>query len=176
MARLERILESNEKKLNISRFLPDECKEKDAEGNLKDDDYITIKKIPHDIKSKIRILSLKSFGGEASKAMLKKIKEKGYSIKDIENIEAENIEEVTEFMLDIDYSSMETDEMSRSTLLIEQYILDYGVDKEKHSFRDFNDKPIDLNYETLNIIGNEFLIKYIVDNIKSFSKGFVLEK
>ena len=134
----------------------------------------TYKKIPYDIKTKIKYLSMKSFGGATSKELLKKYKASGHSIKDLEELNTENSNEIMDFMLDIDFKNIETEEMARSTLLIEQYIIDYGIDKQNHSFKDKNDNPIELNYETINALGNENLIKYIINNIKSFSKGFTL--
>ncbi len=174
MAKIEKILEKNEKKLQISKFLDDACKEVDAEGNLKDDDFVTIRKIPYDIKIKIKYLSMKSFGGATSKELLKKYKASGHSMNDLQNLNTENSNEIMDFMLDVDFTKLETDEMSNSTLLIEKYIIDFGVDPYKHSFIDADNKSIELNYETLNTIGNENLVKYIIDNIKTFSKGFML--
>ena len=174
MARFQQILEKNEKKLIISQFLPNECKEFDENGNLIEEDYVTIKKIPYDIKTKLKFLSMKSFGGKTSKEMLKKCREKGIKISEIDKLNTENPDEIMNFMLDIDFEKMETSQMSNATIIMEQYILDYGIYKEKHSFKDQNDKPIELNYDTLNNIGNEKLIKYIIDNIKTFSKGFML--
>ena len=173
MARLEQILEKNEKRLVITKYLPDECKEFDQDGRPKEE-FITIKKIPYDIKTKIKYISMKSFGGATSKEILKKYKASGHSLKDLENLNTNNKNEIMDFMVDIDFKNLETEEMARSTLLVEQYLLDYGVHEAKHSFKDMNDKPIKLNYETLNTIGNENLVKYIIDNIKDFSKGFSL--
>jgi hypothetical protein len=173
MARIDKILERNEKKLVITQFISEECKEYDEEGNVKED-YITIKKIPYDIKTKIKYLSMKSFGGSTSKELLKKYKASGHKISDLENLNTEDSNEIMDFMLDIDFKNIETEDMAKSTLLIEQYIIEYGIDSKKHSFKDTKDNPIELNYETINYLGSEGLIKYILDNIKSFSKGFML--
>jgi len=174
MAKIEKILEKNEKRLQISNYLPEECKELNSEGKLIEEDYITIKKLPYDIKIKIKFLSMKAFNGTASKELLKKYREKGHSISDLQNINTENREQIMDFMLDIDFKNIETEEMSDSTLSIERYIIDYGVDEDKHSFKDMEGKQIKLNFDTLNNFGNENLIKFVIDNIKSFSKGFTL--
>lgn len=186
--RVDKILERNEKKLVISQFLPSECKEIKETKVIKDEktgeekeiiiyeenDYITIKKIPYDIKTKMKFIAMKSFGGNASKEILKKCRAKGIKISEIEKLNTENSDEIMDFILDIDYKEIETNQMANATLMIEQYILDYGIDKAKHTLMDEKGEPIELNYETLNNIGNENLIKYIIDNIKEFSKGFML--
>jgi hypothetical protein len=174
MARIGKILEKNGKKLFISQFLPDEIKEKDKDGNYKED-YITIKKLPYEIKTKIKYLSMKSFSGVTQKEILKKFKESGYNYNDLQNLNTGDNKEVMDFMLDIDFANIETEDMAKSTLKVEKFILEYGIDPDKHSFKDGN-KKIELNYETLNAIGNEKLIKYIIDNIKVYSEGFILGK
>lgn len=176
MAKIQQILEKNEKRIYIDQFIPKECQERNENGDLLVKDYITIKKIPYDIKTKIKYLSMKSFGGQTSKEIIKNAKKKGYKVEDIQNIDPKNTNAIMDFMVDIDFKSLETEEMTKGTLLIEKYILDYGVDSKKHSFKDEKDNPIELDYKTLNNIGNENLLKYIIDNIKDFSQGFILEE
>ena len=42
MARIDKILERNEKKLDITQFISEECKEYDEEGKLKEDYVIDV--------------------------------------------------------------------------------------------------------------------------------------
>ena len=169
--KVAKILERSEKKVFIDMFLPEECQSFDEQGNLKEVEYITIKKIPYSIKQKMKFVSMNTMSGETGKHIFKLMKQKKY---DTNKLESMTDIEKAQFMLDMGLSTKDSERMTDMTIEMVKLILDYGVDKTKHSFVDQDDKPITLDYNFWNCIGNEKLIDYIVMKIKSFSNGFSL--
>ena len=171
MAKISQIIEKNEKKLYITRFLPESIIEKDENGEIKDIEYITIKKIPYSIKRKIDFLSMGSLSGEMGKEIFKKLKEKGLNYSDMQKMSEV---EQAELILNMKLTNESAENMNKMTVELAQIILSNGVDKNKHTFFDDKGNPIELNYDFWETIGNEDLIKYVIKEIKSFSKGFSL--
>jgi hypothetical protein len=166
--RVGKILESNEKKLYIDIFLP--------EAEIKDDkivkkEYITIKKMPYAVKKKITFLATGTMSGKTGKHVLKKMKQKGIKISDIDKM-SEN--DQLELMESFEIDQKETENITNMTLEVTRLILEHGIDKKQHSFVDENDKPIELNYEFWEYIGSTELVDYIVKEIKAFSDGYLL--
>lgn len=166
--RINSIIEKNEKRINIGMYIQDELKEKDSEGNNKED-YVTIKKIPYTVKKKIEFLSMNSLSGHAGKAMFKYMKTKGIS-----NLDGLSNSEKAEIMMDMKLSNDDMNEISKMTNETVKNYIDNGIDSLKHSFVDENDKPIDLNYSIIEKLGNDKLIDYLVNEIKNYSDGYVL--
>jgi len=169
MANINKIIESNEKKLIISDFIPDEMKDIDSSGKFLED-FVTIKKISYTIKKKIDFLSTNTLSGATSKAIFKKAKEKGVEYKDINKNLTD--EEKLDIYMGLNLDSKESENMNDITLNIEKIKIEYGIDKDKHSFTDKDGKKIELNFEYLSAIGNEPLIIYIIKQIDDFSNNF----
>lgn len=168
---IDKILEKNEKKIYINDYISDEIREKDENGNYKNDDFITIKKLDYKIKKKIEFLSLSSMSGQTGKAIFQNLKKRGIDIGEMEKLTQM---EQAEIMLDMKFTESDSNSITKMTNDIAKCIIDYGVDKHKHSFVDSNNKPIELSYEVFESIGSSLLVDFIIKEIKSFSQGFIL--
>jgi hypothetical protein len=173
MARIEKILEKNGKKLTVNDYLPKSWIEQDKEGN-DIDEYITIKKLSYEVKNKIKFFSMKTLDTNTQKKLFESMEKNGLSFNDLQNVDTDNKEAVMKFAKDIDLSNFQTEEMVSSTLDMEKGILNYGVDPKKHSFKNSSGKKIELDYDSLNQMGNEKLIKYLLSEIRKYSRGFEL--
>jgi len=169
MARVERILEKNGKKLLINKFLSEEIREKDEQGNFKDD-FVNIKKLSYSVKKKIDFISMNNFTGKSGKNLFSLLKKKNLSI---ESMNIMNPADKAELMIEM-MSSDDTNILQKMTLELAELIIDNGIDENDHSFIGEENKPVKLNYKFLESLGNVQLIEFIIDEIKTFSKGFVL--
>jgi len=165
MAKIGTILDSNEKKIVITQFIPVECREEGVE------DYVTIKKLPYTIKKKIETMSMNSISGQTGKELFKYLKKTGKKPSDLASIDPM---ESMDIMSSIKISDEEAVSLSKTTTEIMRNTINYGVDPAKHSFRDMNDKPIVLDYDALDQIGNTSLIDCLVGLINEHSAGFIL--
>lgn len=184
MAKFSKMLEKNEKRLNISEFLPKEIREvkeiiKDSKTNediiiYKDDDYITIKKLPRIVKTKIRFLNQNMFHGQKGKEVLKiihkKMKQKDM---DTDKLDKMTPEEQLDLMISFNLDIKDYDYMGKTTAEVEKYYLIHGIDSKKHSFVDEKNKKIELTLEFWDYMPDK-MISYIVSQIKLFSKGVSL--
>jgi hypothetical protein len=57
---------------------------------------------------------------------------------------------------------------------IETIVLEIGVDAYEHNLEDENGEKVELNYDLWMQIANEKLLKFVVDEIRTFSQGFSL--
>lgn len=173
MARINKIYEKNEKKLIISQFLPDEIRDDE-------EDYITIRRLSHSDKLKLQLLATDTFDGQTQKNIFQKAKEKGLTMEDIDNMP--DVDKAM-FFMECKLENKDKEKIGNMTIEYEKIIFNNGVDPKKHSFYNIKivkDKeikePIELDYDFLDKLGNEKLIKFILENIKDFSKGFQLGK
>jgi hypothetical protein len=173
MARIEKILEKNGKKLIVNDYLPKSWIEQDKEGN-DIDEYITIKKLSYDVKNKIKFYSMKTLDNKTQKKLFESMEKNGLSFEDLQKVDTDNKDAVMKFAKDIDLANFQTEEMVTSTLDMEKCILDYGIDPKKHSFKNSKGTKIELDYDSLNEMGNERLIKYLLSEIRTYSRGFEL--
>ena len=173
MARIEKILEKNGKKLVVNDYLPKSWIEPDKDGN-DIEEYITIKKLSYEVKNKIKFFSMRTLNSDTQKKLFESMEKNGLSFKDLQDVDTENKDAVMKFAKDIDLANFQTEEMVLSTLDMEKCILDFGIDPKKHSFKNSSGTKIELNYNSLNDMGNERLIKYLLKNIKEYSRGFEL--
>lgn len=170
MARIKRILESNEKKLIITDFLADEVKEKNEDGSYKEE-FITIVKLSREVKTKIKFMSINTLSGQTGKNIFKKMQDKGLNS---ESLEAMPNEEKAKLMLDFDFNIDDGQAMETLTVEMEKCIIEHGIHLSKHSFCDENGKAIELNYDFWNAFSNDKLLEFLISQIKLFSKGFSL--
>lgn len=164
MAKIDLILEKNEKKLNISRFLGADIKEDD-------NDFITIKKIPVSIKNKLKFLAFNSFSGNLGKVIFKELKDKSITFEDYEKM---NKIDQAQIMMNLKLNETDAKEMGKMTNDIAMYLIEYGVHKTNHSFTSSDGKPYHIDYEFFDMLGNEKLTNFVINEIKEFSNGLCL--
>lgn len=160
MAKINSILTANERQLDISAYI-----------NPEEKDYITIRKLPYSIKRKIEFMAMNSLNSVTGKALFAYMKKKGLALNKIDEL---TDDQRTEIMLDINIKEDEINNLISSTIELSKTIIDNGIDPDKHTFIDDNDKPLKLNFEILDSLRNDKLIDYIVDNIRKYSEGYDL--
>jgi hypothetical protein len=172
MPKMKRINSSNEKKLDLTPYFKDCLEEGETEV------YIYIKKLPYEIKRKIDFLAFETFDSKKQSEMLKKLKENGYTLKDLNNPKKQLgiIQATAVSFQDMGLDNKSASELFDFTNKMEVIILENGVDHNKHNFKDENDTNVDLDYTFWRTIGNDELTLYVLDQIKVFSKGFSLGK
>jgi hypothetical protein len=161
--RLSKILERSEKKINVGCFF----------GEEDEKEYITIKKLPYNIKKKLQFLAMNTMSGQTSKMILKEMKKRGLKAADIDNLSEE---EQIEIMMELKVDQGASESIANMTLETTKYTIDYGVDPKKHTLYDENDNLVELNYDLISRLGNTYLIEYLVKEIKNFSEGYALGK
>jgi len=166
MANYSKILQRNEKKLVIGHFLPDEVKEVDENGEVLNNDFITIKKLPHSIKTKMQILATGTVDGDKQKRMYKALKEKGLSFNDLDSL---TDDEKVELFINMDVPQKDVNGLTDMTLQMQRLILEFGVDSKKHSFVDYEELDYDF-WESM----PEAMTLFVIKEIENFSKGFSL--
>lgn len=165
MAKISKILEKNEKMLDITRFLTDEMRSLDKE-------YITIRKLNTEIQEKLKFSAMLSSNSKVNKIMSDYCKEKGLKIQDMEKIKDNS--ELLSLIADIKYSPEEIKQLEEYTIQNLKTMFDCGICKNKHTFVDDDNKPVEIDYEFLISIGNKDLIEFVKNEIDSFSKGYEL--
>jgi hypothetical protein len=178
MANIKNINNLSEKKLILNDFLPVEILEvipKEEEGPVKyKEEYIYIKKLPRTIQKKIQILSSESIKGEKGKNFIKKLKASGYTLNDLKKVNSDN---ALEFLEKVDLDEVDLNELNYTSTEAEKLILNNGINKTKHTFKDEHENSIELNYDFWeHSLNDEALIIYIINEIKKLSKGFSLGK
>ena len=164
--KVTKLLERNEKKIYIDRFLGEQ--EPDENGSVKQVDYVTIKKIPYAIKKKIEFASANTMSGKTSKHIIKEMKKRGIKYSEIDKLTQE---QQVDILTDMEIDSKTSEVLTKLTNEIAKCILNYGVDSKKHSFIDEDDNPIELNYDFFDMFGNIKLVDYLIAQIKNFSEG-----
>jgi len=165
MARLGSLLEGNEKRVDISRFIPVDCQQEGIQ------DYITIRKLPYIIRKKIETLSMNSISGQTGREMFKYLKKAGKNLADIDKMDPL---EKMEILMSAKISDDEAKLMATSTAEIVKSTINNGVDPIKHTITGSDDKPVSLDYDTLERMGNPALIEYLVEQINQLSAGYSL--
>lgn len=170
MPKIKTINSSNEKKIDLTPYFKDCLEEGETEV------YVYIKKLPYDIKRKIDFLALETFDSKQQTEMLRKLKESGYTLEDLQDTEKQlDIIKATAVNLeDMGLDNKSADELFDFTNQMEIMILENGVNPTKHNFKDEDDKNINIDYNFWNCIGNDKLTLKILNEIKTFSTGFSL--
>jgi hypothetical protein len=115
---------------------------------------------------------MKTLDNKTQKKLFESMEKNGLSFEDLQKVDTDNKDAVMKFAKDIDLANFQTEEMVTSTRDMEKCILDFGIDPKKHSFKNSSGKKIELNYDSLNEMGNEKLIKYLLAEIRKYSKGY----
>lgn len=155
---------SNEKKLDLSDFFKTNENEEKA--------YITIIKMPVILKEKMQLLTLQKMDKKTADSMidaLAKIDKK-----------PEDVEKMTDTEKAKLFLNMETNFEEKSKLLlltneVKAAVFKNCIHPDKHNFyKDkLNKKKVAVNdFEIWNKTGNEKLVKFIYDEINSFSNDF----
>lgn len=168
MPKLLNIINSGEKRLDITEYCKDFLENEDEKA------YITIRKMPYSLKRKVHLLTMESLAGKAGKQYLKKLKEMGLSISDLEKLEGEK---ALDFMISLDIDLKEQQEISNFGDDVQRLILTNCILPDKHNFIDNNNELIQINdYNFWEKLGDERLIKFVISEIKTFSESFGLKK
>jgi len=165
MAKINAIICSNEKKLDISDFLLPEIKCNEEK------DFVTIKKLPYSIKRKIEFLAMNNINSVTGKAMYAYMKKKNIPLQNIDQL---SDSQKAEIMLEINIREDEISSMVKSSIELSKIIIDNGIDPKKHSFIGDNNQTIEVNFDLLDKISNDKLIDFLVNEIKKFSEGYHL--
>lgn len=164
MAKINSIIKSNEKKVGISDYLPAEIREEGKE------DFVTIKKLSFSDKKKIEFISMNNLSGKTGKALFDYAKKKGLKYENLQKLSKEDqFDIVSTIMTGEDGKAIVNNAVELSSVII-----NCGIDPDNHSFIDDNNEKIKLNFEILSSLGNDYLIDYLVEEIKTFSQGFIL--
>jgi len=168
--RVERILEKNIKRIDISDFLSEDLREKDDDGKLKPE-YVTIKKLSNTVKKKIEFLSLNSLSGQTGKAILSYMKKKNVNPSDFDKMTGN---EQAEILLDIKINTEDMKSIVEATIEVAKQTIDNGLDELDHTFTDNEGKKIKIGYDFLDALGNSQLINFLAEEIKRFAAGVFL--
>jgi len=161
MANLTKILNGNEKKISINNYL----------SACDGEDYVTIKKLRPDLKKKISFLTMSTVEKKTRDVIMKEAKKRGYTVQELESLpDAEKVD----IFASIEFSENEQNRMEDVEKKINESIINNGLCVDKHTIRDDNGNLIKLDYELLNDLGNELLINYIIQEIKTLSEGYYL--
>jgi hypothetical protein len=158
MPNITKLLERTKKRLDLTEFFGEEA-------------WITIKKLNKKTLTRISFSSIDTFSSKMGTELIKQLKEgKKYNKITPEMGDEEAIELLKEMNLTEEKSEL----MQKAANNIEQIALEMGVDPLEHNFVDENGKTFEWTYEVWMKIGTQALLKYVVDEIKSFSQGFSL--
>lgn len=151
------------KRIDISSFFrPEDLDDSGA--------YITIKKIDSITKKKYGLYSVNAYQGELFKQLEKKKKSNPelFEKKDLSNDEA--FELLSELKLD----KKTIDNVAEYEIEKDKMIIDLAVDVDNHNITDMSDNKVKLTADVLLSLGDEKLIKFIVNEVFNFSSNFFL--
>ena len=147
------------KRLDITKYF---------EGMTEDTEeiYITITRLSHMAKRKVQIMSMDTINGKVGTEIMKRMS-KGENIKE---------DEFAKFMFDDSVTTEDRAKMINASTNIEKIIINEAVDSDNHNIQDETGKKYVVDYDFFDLIGNDELLKYIVDEIKLYSEKLGLVK
>ena len=147
------------KRLDITKYF---------EGMTEDTEeiYITITRLSHMAKRKVQIMSMDTINGKVGTEIMKRMS-KGEPIKE---------DEFAKFMFDDSVTTDDRAKMINASTNIEKIIINEAVDSDNHNIQDETGKKYVVDYDFFDLIGNDELLKYIVDEIKLYSGELGLVK
>jgi len=147
------------KRLDITKYF---------EGMTEDTEeiYITITRLSHMAKRKVQIMSMDTINGKVGTEIMKRMA-KGEEIKETE---------FAKFMFDDSVTTDDRAKMINASTNIEKIIINEAVDSDNHNIQDETGKKYVVDYDFFDLIGNDELLKYIVDEIKLYSGELGLVK
>jgi len=147
------------KRLDITKYF---------EGMTEDTEeiYITITRLSHMAKRKVQIMSMDTINGKVGTEIMKRMS-KGENIKE---------DEFAKFMFDDSVTTEDRAKMINASTNIEKIIINEAVDSDNHNIQDETGKKYVVDYDFFDLIGNDELLKYIVDEIKLYSGELGLVK
>lgn len=165
MAKLANIKAKSEKRLDITDYV------KDIAESPEEKNFITIKKLTNIDKKKIDVMSVNTFEGKKQSELLKEFVKRGFTQDKLEKMTPQ---EKLAIWVDLDMEGIDISKASECANDQERLYLECGVDEFNHSFIGEDNKPIELTFDFWNNYASEKLIKYVIDEIKYFSKSYSL--
>lgn len=165
MAKLSNIKAKTEKRVDISRFV------KDIAESPEEVNFITIKKMTNLDKKKLDLLSVNTFEGKRQSELLKEMAKRGYTKEKLDKL---TDDEKLEMWTGLDMEGIDITRASECANDQEKLYLECCIDPLNHSFIGDDGKPIELGFSFWDNYGYDKFLKFVIDEIKAFSKGFSL--
>jgi hypothetical protein len=128
-------------------------------------DYITVKKIDRATRNKIQLFAAGTNTAKFSQFMSDRLRKGEVKPEDFANDE-DLQRAIMEMYAEMDQAEIE--KASTSALLIERETIESGLDQDEHSIEDLDGKRLALNYDTVALLGDDFL-RYVISEINAFN-------
>ena len=148
------------------------------EDDISEELYISIIPLSADVKRKIQILQTGTLQGEVGKELFSANKRNIDKLKNAsetqrKKIEDEMMESITEKIMTIDMDKRQS--IMELTAEAEKMVIINGVDLQDHNL-EVDNKKINVDWDFFNQLGDENLLKSVVENVKKYSEQRSLVK
>lgn len=166
MAKVKNILGRNEKKLDLTRFFPDE----------EEETYIYIRKLTPIDKKKVKYFSMETISKPENKEIFKSFMSNSDILTDKDKMDNLNDSEKLKLAEDLEIEKNFNVSMIDMVDKMEVIVMDAGIHPDKHNFLGDDDKPVELSYEILSQMCDQDCLDYIYKEINLLSGGVSLGK